>query len=179
MEVRRIVTGRDADGKSIVVSDGPAPRTHDFASIPGFSNIVVWATEPGDTIAQQPTDITETLASIVPAPGGTRCLVARFPPDSVFTSADFDPEAAAQEQLAALPGLAETFEPDAPGFHTTPTVDCVVVLEGEVWLELDGGHETLVRQGDMVVQNGTRHAWHNRTERPVTIAGLMVGLPTS
>ena len=53
-------------------------------------------------------------------------------------------------------------EPDAPGMHTTATIDFEVVLEGEVWLELDDGEEVHLRVGDCVVQNGTRHAWRNR-----------------
>ena len=36
-----------------------------------------------------------------------------------------------------------------------------MVLEGEVWLELDNGVEVHLKPGDTVVQNGTRHAWRN------------------
>lgn len=51
--------------------------------------------------------------------------------------------------------------------HQTSSVDVVMVLEGEVWLELEqGGGERLLGAGDIVVQNGTAHAWHNRSSVP-------------
>jgi hypothetical protein len=50
-------------------------------------------------------------------------------------------------------------EPQNPGMHTTDTVDFDVIVSGEVFLELDDGSEVLLKAGDCVVQNGTRHAW--------------------
>ena len=73
------------------------------------------------------------------------------------------------------PGLVELFEVDNPGMHTTPTVDYGVVLEGEVWLELDDGKTVHLKQHDVVVQNGTRHAWRNKGEKPVTMAFVLMG----
>ncbi len=75
----------------------------------------------------------------------------------------------------AVPGLAELFEPDNPGMHTTPTVDYGVVLEGEIVLDLDAGETTLLRPGDVVVQNGTRHAWRNPGTRPATVFFVLIG----
>ena len=43
------------------------------------------------------------------------------------------------EQAQHLPGLAELFETENPGMHTTEPVDYDIVLEGEIWLELDNG----------------------------------------
>jgi quercetin dioxygenase-like cupin family protein len=59
--------------------------------------------------------------------------------------------------------------------HTTDSVDYVVVLDGQVWLELDDGKLTHLRAGDTVVQNGTRHAWRNLADEPVTLAVVQVG----
>ncbi|MGE0857709.1 MAG: cupin domain-containing protein [Gammaproteobacteria bacterium] len=59
--------------------------------------------------------------------------------------------------------------------HTTDTLDFVVMLSSEVWLELDDGAERCVRAGDCVVQNGTRHRWQNRSDRPCVMAAVMVG----
>jgi quercetin dioxygenase-like cupin family protein len=90
----------------------------------------------------------------------------------------FSPDATKIEstQRLASPGIAERFEPGNPGMHTTDTVDYVVVLAGEVWLELDDGQLTELRAGDTVVQNGTRHAWRNRSTEPVTLAVVQVGV---
>jgi quercetin dioxygenase-like cupin family protein len=66
-------------------------------------------------------------------------------------------------------------EPETPGMHTTDTVDIDIVLSGEVWLELDDGAEVKLEAGDCVIQNGTRHAWHNRTDSPVQMFAALIG----
>ena len=71
--------------------------------------------------------------------------------------------------------MVDVLEPDNPGMHTTDTIDYVVVLSGETWLELDHGERLLVRAGDTVVQNGTRHAWRNTSEEPCVMAVALVG----
>jgi quercetin dioxygenase-like cupin family protein len=71
--------------------------------------------------------------------------------------------------------MAELMEPDHPGVHTTDTVDFDLVLSGEVWLELDDGAEVHLQPGDCVIQNGARHAWRNRSQRPCVIAVALVG----
>jgi uncharacterized cupin superfamily protein len=72
------------------------------------------------------------------------------------------------ELAASIPGM------EADGFHRTDTIDYVMVLEGEIELELDAGSVRL-GPGDCVVQRGTRHAWRNRGERPVRMAAVMLG----
>lgn len=89
-----------------------------------------------------------------------------------------DPASAFGQLAAALPGLAESFEPDAPGMHTTPTIDYGIILEGELWLELDDGEMRLVMPGDIVIQNGTRHAWRNKTDRVARALFVMIGAST-
>jgi quercetin dioxygenase-like cupin family protein len=59
--------------------------------------------------------------------------------------------------------------------HTTDTIEFEVVLSGEVILELDDEVETVLRQGDTVVQNGTRHRWGNRGTEPAVMAVFTVG----
>jgi quercetin dioxygenase-like cupin family protein len=61
--------------------------------------------------------------------------------------------------------------------HTTSTIDFEVVLEGEVWLELDDGKEVHLKPGDTVVQNGTRHAWRNHGTVPARLAVFLIGAP--
>jgi mannose-6-phosphate isomerase-like protein (cupin superfamily) len=57
----------------------------------------------------------------------------------------------------------------------TDTVDYITILSGEIWLVLDTGVEVHLTPGDCVVQNGTRHAWHNRTPDPCVFVGVQVG----
>ncbi len=68
-----------------------------------------------------------------------------------------------------------TMEADNPGMHTTDTVDCIYIVSGEVWLELDDGTQKLLKTGDTVVQNGTRHAWHNIGPNPCTMISCSIG----
>jgi hypothetical protein len=55
--------------------------------------------------------------------------------------------------------------------HTTDSIDYVMVVSGEVTLDLDDGEQTVLRAGDVVIQNGTRHAWRNH--------GTEFGLPAA
>jgi mannose-6-phosphate isomerase-like protein (cupin superfamily) len=102
-------------------------------------------------------------------------VIVTLPPDDAPATELIDPDAAAAEVEEKLPGLLETLEPNNTGMHTTDTVDVVLVLSGEVTLELDDGAEVQLRAGDTVVQHGTRHAWRNRSDGPCTLAGAQVG----
>ena len=174
--INRIVTGHGPDGSSLIAMQSAPPRTDVFKHIPGMVSRLVWATGPVPRLPFVGTDPTPGVTSFVPGPGETRFIVVTFPPDSVFGAADFDPEAAVRENLAVSPGLAERFEPD--GMHTTPTVDYGIVLDGEIWLELDEGRSMLLHQHDVVIQNGTRHAWRNKSERAATVAFVLIGAQT-
>jgi mannose-6-phosphate isomerase-like protein (cupin superfamily) len=171
--MRRIVTGNDSEGRSIVVSDSTAPRTTEFKTLPGFSGTLLWATEPGAAINTSGTDTTPDITSFVPAPGGTRVLAMTFPPDAVRELPEFDGAAMGAEFYGAMPGLAELFQPS--GIHTTPTFDYAVVIEGEMTLETDDSTLTPVGVGDVVVQNGTSHAWRNLTDKPAKILVVLIG----
>ncbi|OBT64252.1 hypothetical protein VE03_06880 [Pseudogymnoascus sp. 23342-1-I1] len=60
--------------------------------------------------------------------------------------------------------------------HRTKSLDFGVVLSGEVILVLDDGVESIVKQGETVVQRGTIHAWENRTTEITRV--LFVLLPS-
>ncbi|MFV3077294.1 cupin domain-containing protein [Niveispirillum fermenti] len=174
MQVRRVVTGLSAEGRSKVVADGPVPRSHDFKAIPGFSNVTVWSTKAGASLRDAAVDRTVELSTLLAEPSGTTFFIVQFPPDAVWGGVD--PAAADEETARVLPGLADTFDPQRPGFHATPSIDHVIVLDGELWLQLEEGPETLLRRGDVVIQNGTWHAWHNRTDQPAVIAAISLGV---
>jgi quercetin dioxygenase-like cupin family protein len=58
--------------------------------------------------------------------------------------------------------------------HRTVSLDFEVVLKGKVVLEVDDGVESLVKEGEVVVQRGTIHAWHNRTGEVVRVLFVLV-----
>jgi len=66
-------------------------------------------------------------------------------------------------------------DPDVPGMHRTATLDYDVVIEGTIVLELDDGVEVTLGPGDIVVQNGTRHRWHNRGDTIARMLSVTVG----
>jgi quercetin dioxygenase-like cupin family protein len=59
--------------------------------------------------------------------------------------------------------------------HTSDTVDVGIVMSGELWLELDDGAERHLTAGDVVIQNGTRHRWQNRSSEPCVMTFVLVG----
>lgn len=175
MSIRRVVTGINSSGKAVVVSDGPTPRTASFKHVPGMQVSLLWNAEAGTQVGTTNDDTTAQAASWLPEPGGSTLMVIVLPPDSVMATPEFDPTAAGGEYMQHLPGLAEKFEMDAPGMHTTDSIDYGVVLDGEVVLELDDGKTTLLKKNDVVVQNGTRHAWRNPSSKPVTMLFVLTG----
>ncbi|MNM66532.1 hypothetical protein D3C81_780230 [compost metagenome] len=174
MKIRRVVTGQDSTGKAVFISDGLAPRATDFVDIPGHGIAQLWVTPCSPQIFDVPEDLTQLQGSLIPGVGETSLLAVSFPPDSVMAS-PLDPQRAFNEMAVALPGLIDCFEAEHPGMHKTPTIDYGVLLEGELWLELDNGEQRLIHPGDVVIQNGTRHAWRNKSPHLAKAIFFMVG----
>ncbi len=168
MNIRCVITGHDAAGRSVITRDEAVPPQGAL----GYEFHRLWGSDERPTV---PTDGKAHQPSLYfPSPGGYRFGFFVIPPAN---------DAIPPEQFAAalpefhekLPGLVDVLEPDHPGMHTTDTVDFDVVMAGEVWLELDDGKEVLLKAGDCVVQNGTRHAWHNRAKEKCVIAVCLLG----
>lgn len=175
--MRRVVTGHDAKGRSVFVSDGEPPKqvAHEAG---GIAIAEVWGTEGVPSIPPSGEDPTTVLHTYFPGPGGTRFVVVRFSPAAAAERAaasGVDVAAASQRFFDRFPGLGDLMEPDHPGMHASQTVDYLVVLEGEIELELDDGATKRLRAGDLVVQNGTRHAWRNPGAVDCVLAGVVVG----
>jgi len=169
---RRVVT-KNVNGKSVVQCDEPV-QAYEFKTVPGYEHTLIWVnpTTP-DLSKEQRFD--SYPDSVVPGPGGTSLHVVTFPPGSAFADPSFDGAAAQEEALVRLRGLADHFEKVDPGMHKTNTVDYAVVYDGEIWMELDDNETLHLKRGDVVVQNGTRHAWRNRDTKPVTMLFFLNG----
>jgi mannose-6-phosphate isomerase-like protein (cupin superfamily) len=173
MDVRRVVTGHDAAGKAVFVSDDRvAPFVPAFS--PKSSFHMLWRFDetphfPDDGSLPPPT-------TYFPRVGGFRFNFFTLPPDGDNAIPEgVDIAAALAEVQEALPGMLEAIEPDNPGMHTTSTIDVEVVLSGTPVLELDDGATVTLGPGDTVVQNGTRHRWSNPGSEPATLAVELVG----
>lgn len=173
MDKRRVVTGHNAEGKAVFVSDeAVAPVT--LALLPGYEFHLLWGADSTVTFP----DDGERPASkgYFPPIGGFRFGIFTIPPDGgAGPPADLEIEAAHAEFREKLPGLSERLEPDNPGMHTSSTIDYGIVLSGEATLELDDGSKLSLGAGDTYVQNGTRHRWSNRGAVPAVIAVTLVG----
>lgn len=175
MQIRRIVAGVGVNGRSQVFTDGVAPRAVEFESAQGFAAALLWATSAGEVLGQGAVADRTGQTGFVPAAGETLLMFVIFPPDAVMMRADFDGAAFGAEFAQKVPGLAERFEQDHPGMHTTESIDYDVVLEGEITLELDDGAQVLLRRHDVAVQHGNRHAWRNHTDQPATMLFVLMG----
>ena len=167
--IRRVVTGHDARGRSIFVSDGPSPHV---LTIPGRSDFALtnlWVTDRAPASNAGNGDAAARPVVLEPPRNGAIFRVVEFPPDQA--PGGFDRKAA----FGAM-GARHAMDPDAsrhPGMHKTDTVDFALVLSGEIWALMDEG-ETLLRAGDTLVQRGTNHAWSNRGTEPCLVAFILV-----
>jgi quercetin dioxygenase-like cupin family protein len=171
---RRVVTW-SVNGKSRIVSDAPAPNAHTYRGLPGFSSSVLWSTPSVPSTKFPAEEPAPPGVQILPAPGETRLMIFTFPPITAFSSPQFDPVLTHREQAEHIPGLADKFEPNDPAMHRTESIDYAVVLEGNIWLELDDGLTTHLLPGDVVIQGATRHAWRNKDASPAKLLFVLIG----
>jgi hypothetical protein len=170
--VRRIVTGNDAKGASVVAFDG-VPEGHAGAGRRGI--VEIWNTQPGPV---DPADgIDRALPPVVlePAPGGTKFFYFTVPPEEPGLTREQD-EARAKAAFAAYQADgARTGTERSPWMHKTRTVDYIILLSGEVTLLLDEDERHL-KPFDIVIQRGTNHAWVNKgPDEALLVAILMDG----
>lgn len=173
MDVRRVVTGHDSDGKAVFVSDEQVPPVVP-SLLPGNEFHRLWG---GDMAPHFPDrGVRPADPAYFPPVGGFRFGLFTIPPDGgAGAPPNLDFEAAMADFEEKLPGLAGHMEPGAPGMHTTATIDFEVVLQGSVTLELDDGAKVSLGVGDTVVQNGTRHRWSNAGHAPAVLAVFICG----
>ena len=162
MSRRRVVTGHDKEGRSIVVSDELVASIE--ASGLG-ETYVFWS---ADETPSFPNDGRDPRArTLFPPPGGFR-----------FFMITIDPRTPAPALIEAL-DLAETGQLALRGqshaFHETDTIDFEVVLQGEATLTMSSGQQVTLKPGEVVVHNGECHAWSNAGDVPAVLAGCTLG----
>lgn len=170
--MRRVVTGTDSTGKAAIVSDTEiAPDG--ISLMPGAEFLSIWGS---DTPPRLPNDGSRpTGRDWFPPATGYRVQEITIPPASAHPPPGLDLTAAVAEADARLPGLLGHMDPAHPGMHRTDTVDFVYILSGRCVLELDGGTTTPLGPGDVVVQNGVRHAWRVPYGEPCRVLSISLG----
>jgi mannose-6-phosphate isomerase-like protein (cupin superfamily) len=172
MDIRCIVTGQNESGKSVIMRD-TSIQPVSLALFPGYEFHRIWG---NDSVPELPSDGTPSQQpNYFPPKNGFRFGFFTIPPETRRSLDRINTASAIEEIQQKLPGMLDVLERSHPGMHTTDTVDFDVVVLGEVYLELDDRAEVLLKAGDCVIQNGTRHAWHNRSSVKCLIAVTLLG----
>jgi uncharacterized cupin superfamily protein len=148
LQVRRIVTGHDANGKAVVATDErlTAVSRRIGANITGCE---IWSTD------RMPVDNSATADAAQRAG-----FVKRY------------------NYVGTGQGTTIRITEWAPGHarftHRTETVDYAILLSGEIDLELENDEVVHLKPGDVVVQRGTTHTWVNRGSVPAVTAFILI-----
>ncbi|WP_315831755.1 cupin domain-containing protein [Bradyrhizobium prioriisuperbiae] len=168
--IRRVVTGHDKDGKSKILMDGLAPNILEMASMPGVALTDLWRTKTSPASNIGNADTATGKIKLEPPESGTILRIVEFPPDKAWR--DTANAATAFKSIGA--GHAPDHASGDPMMHTTATVDYIIVLQGAIYAIMDN-EETLLEQGDILIQRGTNHSWSVRGDEPCIVAAVLVG----
>lgn len=167
--VRRVYTGHDARGRSVIVADGHAPNVKEMASMPGLALTDLWETTGPLASNEGNGDAADRPVRLEPPRGGSILRIVEFPPDKAWReSADAK---AAFESIGA--GHAKDKGSADPMMHKTATIDYIIVISGEIYAIVEEG-EVLLKPGDVFIQRGTNHSWSVRGDEPCVIAAILV-----
>jgi mannose-6-phosphate isomerase-like protein (cupin superfamily) len=175
---RRALTGRDEAGKSVFKSFDVTPKVVEIDANPGLTFYELYMTEAVPLLTGMEADPMLEGTKAFPGPGGTMFRLISYPPkrpDGWKPPPGVTFESGLKELTEKVPGMGDHFDRSAPGMHTSDTIDYCIVVRGEMTLELDDGQRVRLRQGDCVVQNGTRHRWRNPLPEPCLMAFISVG----
>jgi hypothetical protein len=171
---RRVVTGHDASGQSIIISDATSPHIMPIMDQPNFAVTDFWMTfaTPADNSARTEPDPCQVPIQVAPPSSGSVFRVVQFPPDK-----DWAAKAAAMGGSVPIDATAKSASKGGvvrhAHMHRTRSIDYAIVLSGEIWAVMDVGETKLVA-GDVLIQRGTNHAWANRSSTPCVVAFVLI-----
>jgi quercetin dioxygenase-like cupin family protein len=142
--IRRVVTGHD--GRNVAKAILDAPATNAKYPGPGMVSTMIWCTDraPADiSVGENVEDMGARIIGTAPPAKGSRFAVIDFPPGN------------------------------KAHMHRTETIDYVIVIEGEIEMDMDKSTVKL-KAGDVMVQRGTNHAWANRGDKRARVAFVLI-----
>jgi hypothetical protein len=155
--MRRVITGDDANGQSLVIIDGPPSATNGEPNLGGLFDI--WHDKAGGPLdPRDHKDLGPERCVLSPSSGNVkvRWFVINPPPPSVPREAL---NAAARTRFASFDAEDHlTDQSKHPAMHKTESIDVICLLQGEVDLILDKS-VTRIKPGQIVIQRGTSHGW--------------------
>jgi hypothetical protein len=168
--VRRVVTTVDPTGKAVVLFDGANPNC---VKRPARGNIMnlMWVTDGAPARISGPNDRGAAEIGTQPPPGGTAMRVIDYPPTTPEDEAKLDVGQRQREIGHDAPKRG--LPPRHPFMHRTRSLDYAIILSGEIDMLLDDC-EVHLKAGDVLIQQGTNHAWINRGKDVCRIAFVLV-----
>ena len=168
--MRRIVTGHDEEGKSIISIDGPPARSIG-EEVGGLFEL--WNTDGNSIDTLDSLDRADQDIILSPPEGGTkfRYFQINSTPEGIPMEVMQEIAADAFEKIGAAHHRIDTSR--HPAMHKTETIDYIILLKGDVTLILDKEEVTL-EPFDVVVQRGTNHAWVNNGTEPALLIAVLI-----
>ena len=168
--MRRVVTGHDEEGKSIVVLDGP-PAQSIGEDVGGLFEL--WNTDGNLINTKDRIDRADDEILLSPPKNGSKFRYFQINPTPEGVPMDVLQNMAADafERIGASHHRIDTSK--HPAMHKTDTIDYIILLEGDVTLILDK-EEIVIKPHDVVVQRGTNHAWVNNGNNPALLIAVLI-----
>ena len=168
--MRRVITGHNEKGRSIVTLDGPPARSigEDVGGL-----FELWNTDGEDVISTDVNDRADQDIILSPSGGGTKFRYFQINPLPEGVPEDMLQEIAADafKKVGAAHHRVDTSK--HPAMHKTDTIDYIILLKGDVTLVLDD-EEVDLKPFDVVVQRGTNHAWTNNGTEPALLIAVLI-----
>jgi mannose-6-phosphate isomerase-like protein (cupin superfamily) len=168
--MRRIVTGHDEKGKSVITIDGPPARSLGEEAGGLYE---LWNTDGNEINTLDEIDRADSEVLLSPPNGGTKFRYFQINPTPEGVPADLIEAATAEafEKMGAAHHRVDTTR--HPAMHKTKTIDYIILLKGDVTLLLDN-EEVDLKPFDVVVQRGTNHAWVNNGNEPALFIAVLI-----
>ena len=155
--MRRIITGDDAKGQSVVILDGGPSSVIGDPKIGGLFEI--WEEAAGGPLnTKDNKDLGATQPVLGPRKGNVqvRWFVVHPSPEGVPVETM---NATVRATFAQFQGEHHIIDQTRhPAMHETHSLDVICLLQGEASLILEG-EERRITPGNVVIQRGTTHAW--------------------
>ncbi len=166
-DIHRVVTGLDANNKSIALFDSRVTLDVGKSGNPGA---VLWITDSYPLGFSQD-DTAKRPIGIAPPANGTVIRVVEFPPVDDTALAKMDPNF--MMKVVGDNAPARGAPVTNPLMHRTRTVDYAIIMSGEIDMMLDD-KTVHVKAGDIVVQQATNHAWLNHGKEPCRVVFVLM-----
>lgn len=173
--VRRIITGHDAHGNSMIIEDAPSPHVLENSAQEGRGLTDLWRTFSAPADNNSRSDAADTQVTLVPPANGSVFRFFQIRPKAWDSDLSDEERYRRDAENFAKMGASGAHDDKSGqvGMHKTNTVDYIILLSGKVTMILDHG-EVNMEPLDVMIQRGTNHAWVNYTDEPAILAGILI-----